>query len=256
MTRTTAATTTTVTVDLIDVITVTADPTAATMTGTAVTIAATIAAMTTMMNDMMNDAMTITATIAAKTTEMTGMMIAVMTGVMIITAKTTTIATTTIARSLLQHHHHQKGETPMVCFRPPTAKSNSSLVFAKQPRATNNINQTQGRSAKSTLNLHNLCIGQSNQSLSPGKTVGCTYHWVINPIVDIAFLPKTLIDGGNSLNIIFTKTLRKIMDFVFNKMTACNEVFYGMVPNKDAYPIGRVCLPVTFGTKETSAQST
>jgi hypothetical protein len=55
--------------------------------------------------------------------------------------------------------------------------------------------------------------------------------------------------GGSSLNIIFTEMLRK-MDFDFNKMTACDEPFYGVVPGKAAYPIGRVCLPVTFGTKE------
>jgi hypothetical protein len=57
------------------------------------------------------------------------------------------------------------------------------------------------------------------------------------------------IDRGSSLNIIFTETLWK-MDFDFNKMTACDEPFYGVVPGKAAYPIGRVCLPVTFGTKE------
>jgi hypothetical protein len=72
---------------------------------------------------------------------------------------------------------------------------------------------------------------------------------VVNPIVDGAFLPKTLIDGGSSLNIIFTETLRK-MDFDFNKMTACDEPFYRVVPGKAVYPIGRVSLPVTFGTKE------
>jgi hypothetical protein len=62
-------------------------------------------------------------------------------------------------------------------------------------------------------------------------------------------LPKTLIDGGNSLNIIFTETLRK-MEFDFSKITACDEPFYGVVPGKAAYPIGRICLPVTFGTEE------
>jgi hypothetical protein len=62
-------------------------------------------------------------------------------------------------------------------------------------------------------------------------------------------LPKTLIDGGSSLNIIFTETLRK-MEFDFSKMTACDEPFYGVVPGKAAYPIGRLCLPVTFGTEE------
>jgi hypothetical protein len=76
-----------------------------------------------------------------------------------------------------------------------------------------------------------------------------TYPLVVNPIVDGAFLSKTLIDGGSSLNIIFIETLRK-MDFDFNKMTACDEPFYGVVPGKAAYPIGRVCLPVTFDTKE------
>jgi hypothetical protein len=76
-----------------------------------------------------------------------------------------------------------------------------------------------------------------------------TYPLVINPIVNGSWLPKTLIDGGSSLNIIFTETLRK-MDFDFSKMTACDEPFYGVVPGKAAYPIGRLCLPVTFGTEE------
>jgi hypothetical protein len=76
-----------------------------------------------------------------------------------------------------------------------------------------------------------------------------TYPLVINPIVNGAWLPKTLIDGGTSLNIIFTETLRK-MEFDFTKMTVCDEPFYGVVPGKAAYPIGRVCLPVTFGMEE------
>jgi hypothetical protein len=40
------------------------------------------------------------------------------------------------------------------------------------------------------------------------------------------------------------------MEFDFNKMTACDEPFYEVVPGKPTYPIGRVCLPFTFGTKE------
>jgi hypothetical protein len=76
-----------------------------------------------------------------------------------------------------------------------------------------------------------------------------TYPLVIIPIVDGAFLPKTLIDGGSSLNIILTKKLRK-MDFDFSKMTTRDEACYSVVIGKAAYPIGRVCRPVTFGTKE------
>jgi hypothetical protein len=62
-------------------------------------------------------------------------------------------------------------------------------------------------------------------------------------------LPKTLIDGGNSLNITFTETLCK-MEFDFSKMTACDKPFNGVVLRKAVYPIGCVCLPVTFGTEE------
>ena len=40
------------------------------------------------------------------------------------------------------------------------------------------------------------------------------------------------------------------MKFDFKKMTTCDEPFYGVVPDKAAYPLGRVCLPVTFGTME------
>jgi hypothetical protein len=40
------------------------------------------------------------------------------------------------------------------------------------------------------------------------------------------------------------------MEFDFSKMTSCDEPFYGVVTGKAAYPIGRVCLRVTFGTKE------
>jgi hypothetical protein len=46
-----------------------------------------------------------------------------------------------------------------------------------------------------------------------------TYPLVVNPIVDGVFLHKTLVDGDNSMNNIFTKTLRK-MDSDFSKMTA------------------------------------
>jgi hypothetical protein len=47
----------------------------------------------------------------------------------------------------------------------------------------------------------------------------------------------------------FMETLHK-MEFDFNKMTACDEPFYGVGPRKAAYPRDRVCLLVTFGTKE------
>jgi hypothetical protein len=76
-----------------------------------------------------------------------------------------------------------------------------------------------------------------------------TYPLVVNPIVNGSWLPKTLIDGASCLNIIFIETLRK-MEFDFSKMTACHEPFYRVVPGKAAYPIGGVCLLVTFAAEE------
>jgi hypothetical protein len=40
------------------------------------------------------------------------------------------------------------------------------------------------------------------------------------------------------------------MDFDFKRLMACDEPFFGIVPGKAAYPMGRVSLPVTFGMKE------
>jgi hypothetical protein len=61
-----------------------------------------------------------------------------------------------------------------------------------------------------------------------------------------ALLAQTLIDGGSGLNIIFVDTLKK-MDFDFKRLTECDEPFFGIVPSKAAYPMGRVSLPVTLG---------
>jgi hypothetical protein len=40
------------------------------------------------------------------------------------------------------------------------------------------------------------------------------------------------------------------MDFDFKRLTECDEPFFGIVPGKAAYPMGRVSLPVTFCTEE------
>jgi hypothetical protein len=49
-----------------------------------------------------------------------------------------------------------------------------------------------------------------------------SYPLVVEPIVEGALLPQTLIDGGSGLNVIFVKTLNK-MDFDFKKLRACDE---------------------------------
>jgi hypothetical protein len=161
---------TTITVNLIDVITVTIGPIVAMTTGINKIIAATTAAMT--------DAVTIVATTATTDvttarviTVTTSAVSAKMIGVMIHVARTTITATTTAARSDLQHHH-LKGATPMVHFSQPTERSTSSSAVAKRPKATDSSDQTQGRSGMSTLKLHNLYVGRSSQLLFLGKIIG------------------------------------------------------------------------------------
>jgi hypothetical protein len=42
----------------------------------------------------------------------------------------------------------------------------------------------------------------------------------------------------------------KKMDLNFKRLTECDEPFFDIVPDKAAYPMGRVSLPVMFGTEE------
>ncbi|CAN6305635.1 unnamed protein product [Urochloa humidicola] len=38
------------------------------------------------------------------------------------------------------------------------------------------------------------------------------------------------------------------MGFDYSKMTATQDPFFGIIPGKASYPVGRVVLPVTFGS--------
>jgi hypothetical protein len=110
-----ANTSTIITIDLIDEITVTAGPILAMMIRIDVIIAATTAVMTDVMTTV-----AMTATTGAMTTEVIVVMITMMivtmtdetTDVMIDVARMTTVPATTTARSGL-HHHCPKGATPM-----------------------------------------------------------------------------------------------------------------------------------------------
>jgi hypothetical protein len=60
-------------------------------------------------------------------------------------------------------------------------------------------------------------------------------------------LNKVLIDGGSGLNILFTKTLKKMKLDITHMLTKGTSPFYGIVPGNAAIPLGSVVLPVTFG---------
>jgi hypothetical protein len=70
---------------------------------------------------------------------------------------------------------------------------------------------------------------------------------VLKPIVASSRLNKVLIDGGSGLNILFTKTLKKMKLNITHMLTKSTSPFYGIVPGNAAIPLGSVVLPVTFG---------
>jgi hypothetical protein len=70
---------------------------------------------------------------------------------------------------------------------------------------------------------------------------------VLKPIVAVSRLNKVLIDGGRELNVLFTKTLKKMKLDITHILTKSTSPFYGIVPGNEAIPLGSVVLPVTFG---------
>jgi hypothetical protein len=63
-------------------------------------------------------------------------------------------------------------------------------------------------------------------------------------------LNKVLIDGGSGLNVLFTKTLKKMKLDITHMLTKSITPFYGIVPGNAAIPLGSVVPPVTFGESQ------
>jgi hypothetical protein len=70
---------------------------------------------------------------------------------------------------------------------------------------------------------------------------------VLKPVVAGSKLNKVLIDGGSGLNVLFTKTLKKMKLDITHMLTKSTSPFYGIVPGNAAIPLGSVALPVIFG---------
>jgi hypothetical protein len=70
---------------------------------------------------------------------------------------------------------------------------------------------------------------------------------VLKPVVVGSRLNKVLIDGGSGLNVLFTKTLKKMKLDITHMLTKSASPFYGIVPGNAAIPLRLVVLPVTFG---------
>jgi hypothetical protein len=69
---------------------------------------------------------------------------------------------------------------------------------------------------------------------------------VLKPVVAGSRLNKVLINGGSGLNVLFTKTLKKMKLDITHMLTKSTSPFYGIVPGNTAIPLGSVVLPVSF----------
>jgi hypothetical protein len=70
---------------------------------------------------------------------------------------------------------------------------------------------------------------------------------VLKPVVAGSRLNKVLINGGSGLNVLFTKTLKKMKVDITHMLTKSASPFYDIVPDNAAIPLGSVVLLVTFG---------
>jgi hypothetical protein len=77
---------------------------------------------------------------------------------------------------------------------------------------------------------------------SPGR-----YPLVVDPIIGNVRLSKVLMDGGSSLNIIYAETL-ELLGVDRSEVRAGAAPFHGIAPRKRILPLGRIDLPVCFGT--------
>jgi hypothetical protein len=77
---------------------------------------------------------------------------------------------------------------------------------------------------------------------SPGK-----YLLVVDPVIGNVRLTKVLMDGGNSLNIIYAETLG-LLQIDLSTIRAGAAPFHGIIPRKHVQPLGQLDLPVYFGT--------
>jgi hypothetical protein len=70
---------------------------------------------------------------------------------------------------------------------------------------------------------------------------------VLKPVVASSRLNKVLIDSGSGLNVLFTKTLKKMKLDITHMLTKSTSPFHGIIPRNTAIPLGLVVLSVTFG---------
>ena len=71
---------------------------------------------------------------------------------------------------------------------------------------------------------------------------------MVDLIIGMKRLTKVLMDGGSGLNIMYAKTLDE-MGVDRTNLCPIRAPFHGVVPGRQAVPLGQIDLPVTFGDR-------
>ena len=74
------------------------------------------------------------------------------------------------------------------------------------------------------------------------------YSLIFDPIIHKKGLTKVLMDGGSSLNILYVDTL-DAMRIPWLELCPMGSPFHGVIPRAQAYPLGQIDLPITFGNR-------
>jgi hypothetical protein len=85
---------------------------------------------------------------------------------------------------------------------------------------------------------------------APKYTVNRRFPLILDPVVTDSKLTKVLINSSSGLNVLFTKTLKKMGPDVTDMLTKSTSPFYGIVLGNATVPLGSMVSPITFGTRE------
>ena len=69
----------------------------------------------------------------------------------------------------------------------------------------------------------------------------------VDPIVCKKRLTKVLMDRGSSFNILYVDTLNA-MCIPLSELHLAGSPFHRVIPGAQAYPLGQINLPITFGS--------
>jgi hypothetical protein len=89
-----------------------------------------------------------------------------------------------------------------------------------------------------------------NRIPNPGQ-----YPLVVGPVIGNTRFSKVLMDRGSSLKIFYTHT-RRLLGIELDQLRPSTTPFHGVAPGKRVQPLGRIDLPVRFGTPDNFRKET